>query len=170
MPWAGIVAVTAALFLIAIAIRLITPRRAHQADADWFRRFDPQRYQPMLRILDPAEFQFLQRQPGITRDLLRTLRRRRLTALCGYLASIRADFDRLQALGQVLIGSGRADRALADALFYSRLTFVRLYWSLRLHIVLYRMGLAPVDASGLLRAIGALDSAIRRPASAAATA
>lgn len=163
LSWAGIVAIVAAFLLVAIAYRLLAPRSIRHADAEWFRGFHPERYQPMLRILDSSEFRFLARQPGVTRQLLRELRLRRIGVLNGYLRSMRNDFDRLQALGRVLIGAGLADRAMADALMQSKLTFTRAWWGLRLRLVLYRWGLAPVDATKLVNTLGSLDRTLRAP-------
>lgn len=163
LPWAGLVALATALLLAAIAVRLSSHRSVHHADADWFRRFRPERYQPMLRLLDSTELRFLERQPGATRAMIRQLRRRRLAALRGYLQSMRTDFNRLQSLGQALIGTEVADRELADALFQSRIDFSRAWWGLRIRIALYRWGVTPDSARNLVGVLGSLDRALRVP-------
>jgi hypothetical protein len=163
LPWAGFVAFAAALLLAAIAMRLLSQRPVQPADADWFRRFRPERYLPMLRLLDSSEFRFLERQPGATRSMIRQLRRRRLVVLHGYLRSMRDDFNRLQALGQALIGAGVADRALADALFQSRVEFFRAWWGFQIRIALYKWGVTPAAAGKLVGVLGSLDRALRVP-------
>jgi hypothetical protein len=153
----------AALLLTFIAYRLLSHRSVQHADDGWFRQFRPERYQPMLRLFDSSEFRFLERQPGATQGMIRELRRRRLAALRGYLRSMREDFDRLQTMGQALIGAGVADRALADALVRSRIDFSVAWWGLRLRIALYRWGLTPTRARNLVGVLGSLDRVLRVP-------
>ena len=91
---------------------------------EWLTELSTDRYLPMLRLLDDADFQFLQSQKGFTAEMASSLRRRRVHAFRGYLRLLEADFARAAAALQVILAHSACDRPeLAFLVFQRRLTF-----------------------------------------------
>ncbi len=114
-----------------------------------------ERYQPMLRLLDRSDWEFLARQPGFSRRQAERFRRQRLLVFQGYLTDLSRDFRAAcSALQSIMLQAGNDRPDLAKALVRAQAAFTRGMLSVRLHLFLYRMGWAGVDASGL---VGLLD-------------
>jgi hypothetical protein len=93
----------------------------------------PERYLPMLRLLDGSDLQFLRRQPGFTPAMEVRFRSQRCRAALGYLGCLRADFaGAAPALGK-------------------RIRFAVRLAQLRCRIALYERGHGTVDFSGLIQ-------------------
>lgn len=160
---ASLIAIVAAVAGIGIAVFFLKGRRVVEADADWFSGFAPERYRPMLRLIDRAEMEWVAGQAGSSPELIRQVRRTRARLFRLYLRSMRTDFTRLQALGRVLIGTGQASPALAQALFQANWAFTRAYWQVQFRLALFQMGARTVDASRLLEPLSHLNQALRAP-------
>ena len=168
--WAAMAAAGAVLAAIAIAALLLKTRRIAHADAKWFSAFSPDRYRPMLRLLDSAELEWLAREPGSSAALVRRVRQQRVAIFRRYLRSLRLDFDRLQAMGRVLIGTGQANQAVAQALFQANWAFTKAWWAIQFRLALYQLGFRRVDAATILEPLRNLDRALRIPQPAAVAA
>src|SRR5579871_6838542 len=81
-------------------------------------------YRPMLRLLDPDEFELLRSQPGCTPETIAKMRRERCRIFRGYLASLREDFGHVCLALKLLMAHANDDRPdLARILMRSRLRF-----------------------------------------------
>jgi hypothetical protein len=85
-----------------------------------------------------------------------------------YLREMSVDFDRLQAIGQLMVTGGAAGRDLREELFRQKLRFtLGLLW-IRLQTVGFQFGLSDVDASVLVGSLDGLSAAVRAQSYAAA--
>ena len=155
------------LLLIAGTFAAIFRALFHQA-ADttppgpgWLDEFSLERYRPLKRLFDPADLEFLGRQPGYTPSLGRKLAASRRGVARLYLDDLTTDFNRLVRTGREMIANAREDRAdLASALFRQSMAFRFRVLSLRLSLRLAPLGLAPMRPDGLLDALAQMRSVV----------
>ena len=118
---------------------------------DWLNELSTERYRPMLRLLDPAEFEFLRVHEGASAEALRRLRRQRVQAFRGYLGLLEIDFDRVATALQVMTAQSMQERPeLSSLLLERRLRFAAALLGVRCRLMLFDLGYSRVDASGLL--------------------
>jgi hypothetical protein len=78
----------------------------------------------MARLLDPADFAFLEKQPGCSPALVRRLRGERREAFLGYLGLLIRDFNQLLRIGRIMqIGSSVDRPEFASALWRQQIRF-----------------------------------------------
>ena len=77
----------------------------------WIDELSIDRYRPMMRLLDPEDFEFLRSQPGITSRQVARLRAQRCRIFRGYLRSLSADFGHVCMALKLLIAESQQDRA-----------------------------------------------------------
>ena len=77
------------LFLVS---RLGADHQVLPVTTDWLNDLSTDRYRPMLRLLQEADFQFLCSQQGFTPQMASRLRRQRVHAFRGYLDMLRGGF------------------------------------------------------------------------------
>ncbi len=138
--------------------------------------FDPlddwsiDRYRPMLRLLDGADFVFLRGQPGFTQNLEDRLRAQRSHLFRAYLRELRADFGRIALAAKLLMVEARSDRPdLAAALIRSELMFGWAVAVVNLRLALYSCGWGTVSANALLNTFDRLRTEFEALVPAAAT-
>ena len=120
--------------------------------AEWIDQLSADRYRPMLRLLDGSDLEFLRSQPGCNPRMLSRLRKQRCQIFRGYLKSLNTDFQRVCAVLRVLMLQSQYDRPdLASALLRARLDFTKGMLVVHFRLSLYRLGLAGVDVSGLVK-------------------
>lgn len=119
--------------------------------AEWVDELSVDRYQPMLRLLDGSDLEFLRSQPGCSPRMLSRMRRQRCQIFRGYLKCLGSDFERTCTALKLLMLQSRHDRPdLAAALVRAQVGFTRGMLVAHCRLVLYRMGMASVDVSGLV--------------------
>lgn len=141
--------------------RLVATRKVFDFDLAWWQSFQPDRYSPVLRLLSPGDFDYVAHIEGGDRRLLREFKRNRLKLMRSYVKEMSADFDRLQAMGQLMVTSGAAGRELREALFRERFRFTAGLWTIRLQMAGFRLGLSGVDARVLVGSLDGLSAAVR---------
>jgi len=118
-----------AVTLLAAAFGFLIYRLASRLDreigaAEWLDRFSLESYAPMARLLDPADFAFLEKQPGCRPALVRRLRAERREAFLGYLGLLVRDFNQLLRIGRIILIGSNADRPeFARALWRQQIRF-----------------------------------------------
>ena len=138
--------------------------------ADWNSIFAASRYKPMERLLDPADYRFVESQGGYSRRIVRRLRASRVEIFRGYMRCLGRDFFRVSSALKVLMVHGSVDRsALAGLLLKQRLLFNVRMMSLEARLVLHGFGLGvpTVDVQGLVDALDALRTQLQALAAAA---
>ena len=119
---------------------------------EWIDEISADRYRPMMRLLDDADFEFLRTQPGVTRRQIARIRLQRCRIFRGYLRSLNADFGRVTMALKVLIAESGEDRAdLARVLLRNQSQFAIAMIRTQFRLLLYTLGLARVDVSGLVK-------------------
>jgi hypothetical protein len=119
---------------------------------EWLSELSTDRYRPMLRLLDDADFEFLRSQKGFTAEMASSLRRQRVHAFRGYLRLLEADFARAAAALQVILAHSACDRPeLAFLVFQRRLTFAVALMGIQFQLLLFRAGVSGADVSSLIR-------------------
>jgi hypothetical protein len=120
--------------------------------AEWIDEISIDRYRPMLRLLDQADFRFLRTQPGFTPKMAKKLRTQRCRIFRAYLRNLDNDFKRICTALKVLMAQSKHDRPdLASALVANQMRFSYGIMIAQVKLVCYRCGLGTVKASGLLR-------------------
>ena len=112
----------------------------------------PDRYRPLLRLLDRGDFDFLRSQPGCTPQMIARFRRQRFRVACGYLRALRTDFDRISlALKLLMLNSAVNRPELTRALVRSRILFASAMMTIRIRLLFFRLGIGGVNASGVVK-------------------
>lgn len=149
--------ITTTLFIVlslAVSLGLISFamwRRSQVSDDSQF--VDPQGfsealYAPMLRILDPDELSFIQRQKGCTPEIERAFRQRRRLVFRQYLTALRQDFRVLDHQAHHAVLASEVDCShLVRQLAYQRMVFQRQMLALEGILVLERLGLSSLTSS-----------------------
>ena len=119
---------------------------------EWLGDLSDARYRPMLRLLDESDIRFLRTQKNFTPVMEKKLRAQRAEAFRGYLHMLESDFKRVCLALKVMMVQSDCDRPdLASALIHRQLTFACALLHVQFRLVLFRWGIAGVDASGLIR-------------------
>jgi hypothetical protein len=142
--------------------RLIRTRRVFEIDLAWWNSFSPERYKPIARLLSEQDFNYIAGLAGCDRRMAAKFRSRRVKLMRRYLREMSADFDRLQAIGQLMVEAGTAGRELRELLFERRLQFTLAMWSAQMQIAGFRAGLSRVDTTGLVGALNGLAAGVRQ--------
>jgi hypothetical protein len=146
----SLVALAAALIIV--LRQLSSKGRELPVTAEWIDELSVDRYRPMLRLLDESDMEFLRSQPGFTARMGARLRKQRCRIFEGYLKSLDTDFNRTCTALKVLMIQSQYDRPdLASALIRAQVNFACGMVMVRFHLALYRLGLARVDARGLVK-------------------
>ena len=141
--------------------RLVATRKVFDVDLEWWQSFRPDRYAPVLRLLSPRDMEYAAVLEGGSRRLVNEFKRNRLNLMRAYITEMTADFDRLQAMGQLMVTAGAAGRELREALFRERVRFTAGLLRIRFQMAGFRLGLAGVDASVLVGSLDELSAALR---------
>lgn len=120
--------------------------------AEWIGELSTDRYRPMMRLLDPADIEFLRSQPGFTPAMATRLRVQRCEIFLGYLRCLSADFKRVCAAVKILMLQSRRDRPdLAFVLLKNQAIFAWGICVIHVRVFLYRRGFCGVSVGQLIR-------------------
>jgi hypothetical protein len=150
------------------AHRAISPKRL-SVTLDWLEELSPERYQPMLRLLNRQDLDFLRSQPGFTRKMERGFRQKRCEIFRGYLRQLDGDFQQVcTALKLVMVQSNRDRPDLAATLLRQEVWFKVGMLAVHLRLLLYGCGIGTVEVAGLLKLFDGMRLELRSlvPASA----
>lgn len=157
----GIFLAVAFLFLFRT---VVAGKRREALPGDLENIFVPSRYNPMQRLLDPADQEFLAAQPSYQRRMGRRLRANRITIFRGYVRCLGKDFARVSGALKAFMVHASVDRsALAGLLLRQRLLFSYTMMSLEVKLTLHRLGWsAPaVDVRDLIGVVDAMCAQLR---------
>ncbi len=160
-------------FVLVVALgwllnRLVATRKVFDVDLAWWSAFRPERYSPVLRLLSPKDFEYIASLEGCDRGMRAEFRRNRVVLMRQYLREMAADFDRLQALGQLMVSAGTAGRDLREELFRQKVRFTAALWRIHLQTLGFQLGVSRVDASILVGSLDGLTASVRSQSYAAA--
>ncbi|MBA3973277.1 MAG: hypothetical protein C0504_03540 [Candidatus Solibacter sp.] len=167
LPVLGVSILLLALLFFLLG-RLVRTRRVFDIDLGWWKSFSPERYRPVSRLLSEADFAYAAELAGGDRKLAAEFRRRRIRLMRKYLREMSADFDRLQAVGQLMVEAGTAGRELRELLFQQRLRFTLSMWAARTQTIGFQLGISQVDVTGLVGSLDGLAAGVRQQGAAAA--
>ena len=123
---------------------------------DWFDSFSVGRYKPMERLLDDADFEYLQSCSGYTRGMGRKMRMERRKLFRRYAYCLDRDFTRVCTAIKLLMIHSQVDRPdLFSLLLRKRAWFLMALLSIECRLALHACGLGTVDVRNL---VGSLDS------------
>ena len=144
------IAVGMGVLLFALCRALETPRQVEES-LDRLDDLSIERYQPMMRLLDSKEIEFLRSQPGYTPQLGRRVRQERCAIFTGYLNCLRIDFHHASYAIKAILLQSEVDRPeLSAFLLRSQFSFSWAMMMIRFHLALYRYGVGTVSVSSLL--------------------
>jgi hypothetical protein len=137
---------------VLLARRIGSGSESLPVTTEWLGDLSDARYRPMLRLLDESDIRFLRTQKNFTPVMEKKLRAQRAEAFRGYLHMLESDFKRVCLALKVMMVQSDCDRPdLASALIHRQLTFACALLHVQFRLVLFRWGIAGVDASGLIR-------------------
>ena len=147
----------AVLSILVLAVAVLLARQVGSGSeslpvtTEWLDDLSDDRYRPMLRLLSEADFRFLRAQKGFTPAMERKLRGQRVEVFRSYLGTLESDFRRVCLGLKLMLVQSERDRAdLASALLHRQLTFACGILQIQVRLVLFRWGLASVDATELI--------------------
>ena len=148
----SLIVIALAVAAVALFRRLGSTSSTLPVTAQWINELSLDRYRPMLRLLGPADIEFLRSQPGYSRKLESDLRVKRSRIFRGYLQRLDCDFQRVCLALKLVMANSSQDRPdLAGALIQSQIMFASGLLSAHFRLFLYRYGLCTVDAAALVR-------------------
>ena len=145
-------------------IKLSSRGRSAALPEDWDINHVASRYKPMERLLDQADYRFLQSEPGYSRQLARRLRGKRVEIFRNYAHCLGRDFTRISNALKVLMVHAAVDRSsLAGLLLKQRLMFSMSMMSLEARLVLHNFGwsMPQVDVRGLVEALDTMRTQLQ---------
>ena len=126
------------------------------AGEDWLEEISPDRYRPLARLLDPAEYQRLRAHPAFDPKMLRRFRMQRVSAFRGYLRTLSLDYSRVcSGIRSLMVGATQDRGDLAGVLVRQQVIFTFRFMLAQCHLSLHACGIGTVDVADL---VGALDS------------
>jgi hypothetical protein len=132
--------------------RMVAPVACLPVTANWIEDLSPERYRPMMRLLDPEDLEFLRSQPGFTTQMASKLRAQRCRIFRAYLLNLNQDFQRvILALKLILLHSSHDRPELARALVQQQAHFAFAMAAVHARLFLYRWDLCRVDGAALVR-------------------
>jgi hypothetical protein len=159
--------------LVMLIRKIASPAVALPATASWIEELSVERYRPMLRMIDSAEFRFLCDQPGMTQKEVAQMRKQRCRIFRGYLRSLSGDFNRVCTAIKILMLHANTDRPdLAQVLLRSQFTFAFGLAQVHVRLVLFGLGIGTVSVESLLEPLKNMQLELRTlvPATMAAAA
>jgi hypothetical protein len=124
--------------------------------------FSPKRYQPLERLLDPADESFLAAHPYCSRQLKRKFRKGRIRVFRSYVRELASDFKRICAAIKLVMIASSVDRSdLVRILIKEQVRFTGLVIYVEFKLVLYGLGVGRVDASVLLQCVDTMRAQLR---------
>ena len=159
---AGSLVVAGLAALLFRLVRHFASPRPLPATAGWIDELSIDRYRPMLRLLDPAELDFLRAQPGFKPGIERRHRAQRSRLFSEYLQNLEDDFGNICAALKILMVQSAHDRPdLASILLRNQISFACGLIIVQLRLLGYRYGVGTVDIGDLLKAFDGLRLELR---------
>jgi len=118
----------------------------------------------MERLLDAAEYRFLESQNGYSDKMLRQFRAGRVNIFRGYARCLRHDFGRVSTALKLLMVHAPTDRSsLAGLILKQRLVFGMNMASLEFRLTLHSLGFRSpkIDVRELVGALDAMRTQLR---------
>ena len=148
-----------ALTTIGVAVlmflrRIAVPAAVSDCDPEWIENFSITKYRPMLRLLDEADYEFLTKQPGMTKKAMQRLRAERRAIFRAYLRNLIRDFHKLHMTARMHLIYSKEDRPeLAAKLLQQRIQFFRAVCAVEFRLALHTAGIGRVDLRPLFAAV-----------------
>ncbi|PWU07672.1 MAG: hypothetical protein C5B51_09560 [Terriglobia bacterium] len=139
--------------IVAMALRRVASQKTSlPLTADWIDQLSAERYRPMLRLLDGADFEFVASQPGGTPQLLAKMRRERCVIFRSYLRQLQREFGGVCTAIKILMLHAEVDRPdLASTLLQAQVAFAFGFAVVRVRLVFFAWGIGTPDVAGLLQ-------------------
>ncbi len=147
--------------LVWLTLKLSGVLHPPAVDAEWWRHFQPEKYRPLSHLLDRGEILFLRSQPSCSFGLLWGFRAERARICLNFLREMRADFERLQAVGQALVVANRCSPSFHEELFRQRVRFTFAWWRVRAALPAWRLGLVEPEPAPLVETLENSAAAVR---------
>ena len=147
------VLVMAALLLTGVALgysRLSRVSSSETGEDRWWLEFDPSRYTVLTRLASTSDLRIAESWRGTNAQLLKRLRRCRAQAAGSYLREMKADFERLETVGRLMILNGTTTVEFRQELISAKLRFTNLWWRARVEFFLWQLGIGRFDPAALV--------------------
>jgi hypothetical protein len=155
--------------IVVLAFRRVVAGSQLPVTVEWMETLSVERYRPMLRLLNEEDLSFLESQPGFNPAMAGRLRRQRFHIFRGYLQSLESDFQRICSATKLIMLNSQSDRPdLAATLIRAQAAFAWGLVEVEFRLALYRLGVASVDVTSLVKLFDGMQIELRNlvPASA----
>jgi len=152
-----------ALGVIVFALRRVaSPKATHPITPRWIDELSLERYQPMLRLLNSEDLEFLRSQPGFRPEMATRLRHQRCQIFRHYLKELNADFACICMALKMVMLQAEVDRPdLAAQLLRSQALFAGRMLSIQAQVAMYQVGIGRVEIGGLLNVFDGMRLELR---------
>lgn len=143
------------LMLAGVALsysRLSQAGSSQTAEDGWWIEFDPSRYKVLTRLAAPEDLRVAREWRGMNASIEKRIRRCRAAAAGAYLSEMKADFQRLETVGRLMILSGATSLEFRQNLIDAKLRFTWLWWNVRVQFLLWQLGIGRFDPAALVAA------------------
>lgn len=125
--------------------------------------FSLSRYEPMTRLLESEDLEFLKSQSGYRPEIGEKLRRDRVRIFRLYLTDLAADFRALHSAARVMVAnSGEEHADLIGSLFRQQVTFWRAIAAIEFRLAMGGLGFAKPEVRGLIEAMETMRMELTR--------
>jgi hypothetical protein len=137
-----ILSLSAAAFVLGGMRRFVMARNV-EPTLEWFEAFDFSRYQALVQLFDPQDFEFLRSQPGYSPELTARLKSDRLAIAESYLNELQIDVRRLLNFANRASAHGGVDADNFSAfLLRQEFRFAASMTRLRCELALMKIGVS----------------------------
>jgi len=151
----GFVLAIALLMLVGVALgysKLAGASSSGAAEECGYLEFDPSRYAVLTRLASTGDLRVARGWRGSSASIEKRLRQCRARAVRTYLHEMKADFQRLETVGRLMILSGATSLEFRQNLIEAKFQFTWLWWQVRLQFLLWQFGVGRFDAAALVAA------------------
>lgn len=153
---------TLVTLLAVVFFQLTRPVRLPKYPDTWLDRLSARDYEPMIRLLSRADWEFVQAHPGATPAWKTEFRRERRRLVRNYMAALARDFDRMHTLLRLALINAKEDRPdLMSFLFRQRIAFAINMTKVRVRLTLDWAGIETRDIEQLIRSMESMTATTR---------
>lgn len=159
---AGLVALAMVAALLLVVLKAANNAPDLPVTAQWIDELSPERYRPMMRLLDDRDIELLRSQPGFTPKMAAKMREQRARIFGGYLDTLNADFQRVCTAVRILMAHSHHDRPdLATVLIRQQAAFMVGMAYARAQMWLFRLGFGGMEANALVNCFDVMRRELR---------
>lgn len=145
--------------------RLFRRENPSEAEIEWLNEFSIETYQPMARLLDERDYEFIARQPGYHAGISQELRTERSRIFRSYLHSLVRDFNKLIRLAKFILIHSPNDRPnFARDIFRLQVQFYCAVAAAEIRLALQPLPVGAINVKGLIGSLSVVHENVGKAA------